>query len=212
MTMTRRTFPLVTVPEGESGRHRIERFTVGAADAQFEMMRAMFSSSRGRGVPEGTYTRLMRGGTLVMSDTPDECWDHRPFYQFARGHVLINGLGLGMVLQAVLLKDGVERATVVEKSPDVIALVGPHYEEMFPGRVEIVEADALEWNPPKGVRYGAAWHDIWDAMCEDNLPQMHRLHRKYGRRTDWQGSWGRGIIETRRRQESRDRRGWGGWW
>jgi hypothetical protein len=42
----------------------------------------------------------------------------------------------------------------------------------------------------KGERYGMVWHDIWDSFCGDNLPEMTRLKRKYGRRADWQGCWG----------------------
>lgn len=187
----------VTVPEGESGKWKVARFTVDADAAKLERLRSMFSSSRGRGVPEGTYTRLMRGGHVVMSDTPDEIDDHRVAIRLARGNVLINGLGLGMVLQACLNKTEVERVTVVEYSADVLALVAPHYRAMFGDRLTIVQADALTYAPPKGIRFGAVWHDIWDDMCADNLKQMHALHRRYGRRADWQGSWGRDWIESR---------------
>ena len=185
----------ITVPEGVSGKWKIERFTVSDEDASLERIRSIFDG--GRGVPAGTYTRLMRGGTVVMSDTPDEIRDHLDAIREARGHVLVNGLGLGVVLQAALRKAEVENLTVVEQSPDVIALVAPHYQAMFGSRLEIVEADALEYKPPKGSRFGAVWHDIWDNMCADNLPQMHKLHRRYGRLSEWQGSWGRDYIEYR---------------
>lgn len=188
----------VNVPEGKSGDWAVEHFTVSEEQAKLEMMRSLFSSNRGRGVPAGTYTRLTRRGHTIMSDTPDEIRDHLDPIRAARGHVLINGLGLGMVLQAVLRKPEVERATVVDNSADVIALVGPHYQTMFGDRLTIIQANALEYKPPKGVRFGAVWHDIWDDLCGDNLTQMHTLHRRYGRRTEWQGSWGRGWIEARR--------------
>jgi spermidine synthase len=137
-----------------------------------------------------------------MSDTPAEQDDHREFVQRARGRILINGLGLGMVLQACLERRkwqsdeyAVEHATVVEISPAVIALVAPHYQARYGDRLTIVQADALTWQPPKGERYAAVWHDIWPDICTDNLPQMHTLHRRYGRRADWQGSWARWICE-----------------
>jgi spermidine synthase len=132
-----------------------------------------------------------------MSDTPDERRDHLSAIREAKGHVLLNGLGLGCVLQSCLEKEGVTKVTVVEKEEDVIALVAPHYQERYGDRLEVVHADAFEYKPPKGVRYGMVWHDIWPNMCADNLPEMHRLHRKYGRRTEWQGSWGRAYIESR---------------
>ena len=185
----------VSVPEGVSGKWRVERFTVTEEAAALERIRSIFNG--GRGVPAGTYTRLTRGGEVVMSDTPDEISDHLHAIHRAHGHVLINGLGLGMVLQAVLRKPEVERATVVDNSADVIALVGPHYQAMFGDRLTIIEADALEYKPPKGSRFGVVWHDIWDGICSDNLPDMKALHRRYGRLTEWQGSWGRELAERR---------------
>jgi spermidine synthase len=96
----------------------------------------------------------------------------------------------------VLEKPEVERVTVIEKSEDVIVLVAPSFSK--DNRVQIILADAFEYQPPKGVRYGAVWHDIWDTICGDNLPSMHRLHRKYGRRTEWQNSWCRELCERSR--------------
>jgi len=187
-----------SVPTGQRGNWRIERFAVTKEDAELERLRAIFSSSRGRSVPEGTYTRLMRNSTLVMSDTPDELSDCLPFLYEARGDVLINGLGLGTTVDLVLSLPEVGRVTVVEIAPEVITLVGPHLLEKYGERLDIIEADALTWKPPTGKRYSAVWHDIWDNICADNLPEMHRLHRRYGRRCDWQGSWCRERCEWQR--------------
>lgn len=186
------------VPEGESGQHRIERFEVSAKDAEMERIRSIFQGGN-RAVPEGTYTRLVRGPagfghTVVMSDTPAEMRDHFAPVREARGNCLVHGLGLGLVAEAMLRKDSVEHVTVVEKSGDVIALVAPYLSAKWGDRLSIVEADAMEWAPPKGARFGVVWHDIWDHICADNLPDMKRLHRRYGRRSDWQGSWARELI------------------
>lgn len=175
----------VKIPEGISGVWRVERFSVSQEDSKFDAMHAM--SNGGRYTPPGTYTRLMRGQILVMSDTPDEMRDHYEPVRRASGHVLVNGLGLGMVVAAMLKKPEVERVTVVEISKDVIALTGPTLEG--DPRLEIVNASAFDYQPPRGIRYGAVWHDIWDNICGDNVPEMTRLKRKYGRRSDWQGCW-----------------------
>ena len=127
-----------------------------------------------------------------MSDTPDEKRGHYRFVWSAKGHVLINGLGLGMVLGAVLQNPAVTKATVVEISPDVIALVAPSYRDP---RVSIVCGDALTIEIEKGAKFGAVWHDIWDNICADNLEAMKTLHRRYGRRAEWQGSWARHLCE-----------------
>jgi hypothetical protein len=68
------------------------------------------------------------------------------------------------------------------------------------GRLTIHHGDALTYKWPVGTRWTVAWHDIWDTICEDNLPDMNRLHRRFGRRVDWQGSWCRDLIETERRR------------
>lgn len=188
----------VDVPEGTSGNWRVEHFTVSEEDARLQSLRAIVTG-RGRAVPQGTYTRLMYGSILVMSDTPDEIRDHFEIIHRAKGHVLINGLGLGVVVQAVLNKTEVGHVTVIELVPDVIALVARHYLERFNGRLEIIEADAFTWKPPKGIKYDAVWHDIWNDICLDNLPEMHKLHRKYGKRCDWQGSWSRQELERYKR-------------
>jgi hypothetical protein len=141
---------------------------------------------------------LMRGSVLVMSDTPAEIRDHLSFIRKAAGHVLINGLGLGIVAEACLRKDEVTKVTVVELSEDVIALVGPTLQARWGDRLEIVNVSAFDYKPPKEVRYGTVWHDIWDYICSDNIEGMKKLHRKYGRRADWQGSWCRSECEYQR--------------
>jgi len=183
----------VDVPEGISGNWKVERFEVTEEDEKFQRLRALFSA--GRYVPAGHYTRLTHNNHVVMSDTPDEISDVMSAVWNAKGNVLINGLGLGIVTNAILQKPEVEHVTVIEISLDVIALVAEHYKTRFGNRLEVILADAFEWKPPKGKWYNAVWHDIWNDICSDNLAEMHKLHRKYGRRADWQGSWCRHLCE-----------------
>lgn len=180
----------VHVPDGVSGNWRVETFTVSQADSDFTRIRSMLRPDEF--VPPGTYKRLMRGGTVVMSNTPFEIRTNRAIIREAEGDVLINGLGLGMVLTAILANPKVRSVTVIEKEADVIALVGPSFRDP---RVTIIHADALTYTPPKGKKWDTVWHDIWDFVCGDNLPQMKALHRKYGRRASWQGSWCRAQCE-----------------
>lgn len=187
----------VTVPPGQSGNVVVEQFSLSAEEAEFAALRAMISSQRGRGmVLPGIYTRLRIGTRFVMSDTPDEIDDHSdPIHCTREGsRVLIHGLGIGMVLQACLEK-GAEHVDVVELDEDVIEVVAPHYLRKYPGRVTIHRGNALTYKWPKGVRWNVVWHDIWDTITADNLPDMRRLHRRFGRRCDWQGSWCRELCE-----------------
>lgn len=183
--MERLHFKPCKLPEGENGKWKVERFTITKDDARWYNI-----NCHGRPVEPGKYTRLMRGKTIVMSDTPQEMGDHLAFLHRAHGHVLINGLGLGMCLQ-VLDKPDVTKATVIEIDEEVIALVGPYYKKKYKDRLEIIHADALLWKPPSGIHYGAVWHDIWDNICDDNKPAMKKLHRRYAKICDWQWSWGR---------------------
>lgn len=177
----------ITVPDGTSNEWRVETFEISKKDADFENMRAAFHPG-GRFYRAGKYKRLMRGRTVVMSNTRAEISDHLRFIYTAKmgGDILINGLGIGVALKAILESEKVDHVTIIEKSEDVIKLVAPSYTDK---RVDIICADAFTWQPPKTKRYSAVWHDIWDNICADNLPEMTKLHRKYGRRTDWQGSW-----------------------
>lgn len=193
----------VDVPEGISGAWKIQRFTIQTGSDE------LFSHSlRGRGVSPGTYTRITRNGRVVMSDTDAEVRDHSKFIWKARrggGRVLIHGLGIGMCLNAILSGDSqVKHVLVIEQSPDVIKLVASHYIKKFGAeRVEIREGDAYTWKPEKGQRWTHVWHDIWDDLCTDNLPLMTRLHRRFGKRCDWQGSWGRELLEREVKEKKR---------
>jgi spermidine synthase len=184
----------VNVPDGISGDWRVESFVVTDEDVR-NNVRGLFRPNEY--VRPGSYKRLMRGRTVVMSNTPMEVRTNRPILVMANGSVLLNGLGLGMVLTAALAKPEVTSVTVVENSEDVARLVWP----TFSGdpRVKIVMADAMHYRPEKGVRFNAVWHDIWDYITAGNLSQMETLHRRYGRRTDWQGSWARDLCQRRRR-------------
>lgn len=178
------------IPDGQSGDYRIDTFTVSKKDAEIDLLRGLFNG--GRSTPAGTYKRLWRDEIVVMTNTPDEIRDIYPLYFNAKGHILLNGLGLGVALKMVLGEEKVRFITVIEISYDVINLIAPYFKD---DRVQIICADAFEYKSSKGTRYNAVWHDIWDNICSDNLPEMHRLHRKYGRITDWQGSWCRYRCE-----------------
>lgn len=181
----------INVPDGVSGNWAVQSFTVSEEDAKFAGLRAMMHGGRG-GIKAGTYKKIQRGETLVMSNTPDEIQDFRHFVHRATGKVLVNGLGLGVLLKALLDKPEVTEIIVIEKSQDVINLVAETYKDK---RLTIINADAFEYQPPKGERYNCVWHDIWDNITSDNLNEMTTLHRKYGSRCNYQESWCRARCQ-----------------
>ncbi|MEJ2295513.1 MAG: hypothetical protein P8Y23_12195, partial [Candidatus Lokiarchaeota archaeon] len=92
-----------SVPEGVSGNWDVKKFSVSKEDAEFDMMRSIYSSSgSGRYVPAGQYTGLYVNGQVMMSDTPDELSDHYQPLSVASGICLVSGLGLGCVVEGML--------------------------------------------------------------------------------------------------------------
>jgi hypothetical protein len=181
----------VDVPEGESGLWCVSRFEVTAEAAKWENLRAMIGHTS-RPIQPGWYTRLTcQGRGVVMSDTPIEISDHRPalnkLERESTRRVLIHGLGLGMVLRWALRQPHIEHVDVVELERDVIELVYPHYAN--DDRLTLHHGDALDYRFPPGTRWDVAWHDIWDDITSENLPQVARLKRRYGRRAEWQEAW-----------------------
>jgi len=179
-------FNKVDVPEGQSGEWKVSRFK---PEGLFAEMHNIKYPRRQLTIGD-TYTKLTHHGDVVMSDTPAELRDLRQLGQNLRGRILINGLGLGVALQGALDEKEVYHVTVIELSRDVISLVGQHYMARYGNKLlTIIHADAMDWIPPKGLRYNTVWHDIWPTICGDNYESMKKLHRKYGKRCNWQGSW-----------------------
>jgi len=184
----------INVPNGKSNDWIVDEFTVGENDIsqQISMMKS------GRYVRGGTYKRLRRGRTTVMSNTPDEIRDFVCEFRGVRGKVLINGLGLGVTVKYLLDNPEVTEVIVIEKSKDVIDLVADTYRN--DNRFSVINDDCFEYSPPKGETYNFVWHDIWDYITSDNLEEMKKLHRKYGRRTKSQASWCRRNCERAKKK------------
>lgn len=183
----------IRVPDGKSGDWEVNSFTIKQSE------RVMLYLHYGNRAPmPGNYKRLLYKDEVIMSNTWAEVADHLPFIERAAGIVLINGLGLGMCIEGILEKKSVKSIIVVEKSKDVIKLVAPTYKT--DNRIEIVNADAFTYKPPKGIRFNAVWHDIWPNICSDNLDEMSELHRKYAKITNWQGSWAKAECQRQRRR------------
>ncbi len=174
-------------PESKKGPWSIDNFEVKVDMQNLRMMQS------GRGCFPGVYTRLShKSRGVVMSDTTAEAEDHFGAHVYATGRVLVHGLGLGCFVKSLLSKESVTNIDVVEIDEDVISLVGKHFTD---SRVNIVHGDCLTHKWPAGTKWDFVWHDIWDELCEDNLPEMKKLHRKFGSRCKRQESWSRDFIE-----------------
>ena len=186
------------IPEAKLGEAEVVHFEITEEQARFARMRAAIGHSRERVLP-GRYAQLRVRNQLVMSDTGHEQQTNRELVRRSHGKILIGGLGLGMVLVPILKKAEVDHVTVIEKSADVISLVGACFDSP---KLEIIEADILEWKPPRGTRYDAIYFDIWPNICADNYEEMKKLHRRFGRyKTEggWMSSWEHASTRDLRR-------------
>lgn len=197
------------VPAGEIGEARVEHFEVNSMQSALTMFRGGLSY-----VPEGQYAKLIVGGVLMMSDTRMEQNSNYDVLRHANGKVLISGLGLGMITVPICEKEEVESVLIIEKSQDVIDLIGPRIAHP---KLTIVCADIFEWQPPKGEKWDTIYHDIWPTISEDNLPEIAKLKHKFARRRNtanhlsWHGAWMEDHLRAERRRSQREEREYGRW-
>lgn len=189
--------PRIKIPVGREGDFRVDRIRVREEEARDHNFELAHRATLAMGfMSEGIYYGLYQGKQLISSDFPYDLWGSRTnFLKRAQGNVLINGLGLGILVNACLLKDSVEHVTVVEKYPEVINLIGHGYKNRFGRKVTLVQADALTWTAPKGAMFDCVYHDIWHVAEPAIKEQQQKLHRKYGKKCYWQDSWGKDVLK-----------------
>lgn len=172
----------VNIPTGKRGFWEVQRYKVESLENCWSVTYSSEIPAGGQGV----FTRLCFKDTVIMTDTPSEMEDHKRVVEIARGNVLICGLGLGMVLQAILEKPEVDSIIVIEKSSEVIELVGPYYTDP---RVTIIQADAFTYQPT--IKFDVIWFDIWPDIYVENLVEMAILFKKYHPFGNWMDAWSR---------------------
>jgi spermidine synthase len=137
----------------------------------------------------------------------------------ALGNVLIAGLGLGLILPAILAKPEVEKVTVIEKEMDVIQLVRPSlFKVQGSSKLLIIHDDIFTWRPPRYRRlnffedvrqeFDTIYFDIWPDYGLDNLPEIARLHqafKSYKAPGGWMSSWLVDYLRNERRKENKQR-------
>lgn len=124
-----------------------------------------------------TITMLKQNGQVWMSNSPSEINDTKKLAAAATGHVLIAGLGLGILPALLESKKCVHSITIVEKSQQVIELVSPHLKS---SKVRvIVQADFRNWIGQNDLScYDSFILDIWGDISSDLLPDMFSLIEK----------------------------------
>lgn len=175
----------------------IDRYSV-------ERLKTIIDEGDDRDPGAGTgFTRLRKkvrdGKQVWMSDSKAEILEHAPLIRqmeelgkTSPGYtVLINGLGLGMAVNAAL-KNNAGLIDVVENDRVIVELVGKKFAGHQNVRIHTDDALNRKWEP--GRYWSLVWHDIWPEITGHNIPEMHHLHKKYGGRAGWQESWCREMC------------------
>lgn len=183
--------------EREGERFKLEHFTVSEAEVRLAQVRDR-QGEYDEFLP-GTYVKLVdktkNWDAVVMSDTQMERETNMDLYRNANGHVLIGGLGLGMILLAIQDKPEVTKVTVVEKYQEVIDLVSTQLP--LNDKVQIIHSDVFDFKPQKGEIYDTIYMDIWNTVSGDFWDEHKTLTRKFCRRVNkeneksWSSSWRR---------------------
>lgn len=154
--------------EGKVGSALLSKFEISSSDFYAKI----------QGIPSGNYVRLLVNGELVMSDTNMEKRTNSTFCLKAHGDVLIGGLGIGLILLEVQDKPNVRSITIVEKSKDVIDLVGVQLP--LKNNVRIINADVFTYKPD--MKYNTIYMDIWPSINSDIYEnEMKPLIARYRR-------------------------------
>lgn len=162
---------------------------------------AMHDSWHGIPTVPGKVACLHVNGKLVMSDSYHEQRSNIEVLREARGHVLIAGLGLGMILHPILAKPQVQSVTVIEKYQDVIDLIIPTLPKS--DKLTVICADIFKFQPAKKVRWDTVYFDIWADICTDSLEEIAMLHQRFKTRKakgGWMGSWYQDELRDRKRR------------
>ena len=138
---------------------------------------------------------FVESGAAWMSLVPMEVESQEIGIAAAHGHTVVLGLGMGWCTANVALNPAVERVTVLERDPDVVALIaGLGIFDQLPAavraKIRIVEGDALTWRP--GERVDCVHADIWATfLAPGRWSEVQRIHANIG--SDMLYFWGQEL-------------------
>lgn len=172
---------VVKIPAGKVGDYEIMHFTRPAGEVERANLRTAFCG--GQADPplvfdhETKWHRLSYSGGTWMTDLPIEQIQHdkelEPVLRDG-GSVLVGGLGVGYAANVLAACELIERIVIVEISPEVISLVGPHLIDPE-GKIEIVNADLFEFlkknNEDTQEQFDWGFYDIWQSDSEGTFHQ-----------------------------------------
>ena len=148
-------------------------------------------------VAPGTYPALFDPfGEINMIASPVLIDDQREAVKDAAGHILVGGLGLGLVVGMLADVEDVTAITVVEINRDVISLVWDAYQNIEKARVVIGDAkqpqrllehqvikEQLEFFGP----FSRVWLDLWPTDESSTVSERWQAIKNWSSVCDWVG-------------------------
>ena len=170
------------IPIGKSGDWEIRHKIVTEQEAAMERIRwalagkGQYTHSPGRIAM--LYNQTLEGNKVMMSDTPMERETNERFLRFARGDILIAGLGLGTIILPLFPQDSVKTITVIEQSQDVFNLVYPHIKKFDTENKLSVEIDNI-FNCKTTKKFDTIYFDIWKDWSKELHEEAKTLRHKF---------------------------------
>lgn len=132
------------------------------------------------------YIKLIIANNLVMSDTPYERITNQKFVNNAHGNVLIGGLGIGLLIKALLpkLENGeIRHISIWEKNEQLILLWNMARQYLpIHDKISIFNYDVFEYkrmrNQLKGM-FDCIYIDIWNHLDKTAYEQMKHFRRVF---------------------------------
>lgn len=185
------------VPPGTRGSAKIQHMNLTSSSLMMANLRAMRDGMSEALCCPGKFALLSINGETMMSDAPMERMTNGSLVENAKGSVLIAGLGLGMVVHALVKLERVRHVDILEINPDVVHLVEP---TLPPTKCKVTLCDVFafgekELAKKKGLRqkWDTIYFDIWPTIDSDDQPQITRLKRMFRPLLNdggWMGVWG----------------------
>jgi hypothetical protein len=130
-----------------------------------------------------------------MSLSPHEIESQEIGCRHVSGCTVIMGLGMGWIAINAALNPVVDQVIVIERDPEVIDLFKysgavDKLPQAILDKLEIIEADALEWRPSRPVDF--LYADIWLRLAEpQTLDDVRRMQENVGADTIY--FWGQEL-------------------
>jgi hypothetical protein len=134
---------------------------------------------------------VFEGRSIWMSHTPFEVMSQLPITRYAKGKVVVVGLGLGWLLQVVANNPSVTEVVLVERSQELVDWILPRLCRYMPADkpVSVIVGDAYEVLPTLQADWALV--DIWQEYTEieEDMERLyesaHGIERWWGWGQDW---------------------------